>query len=168
MAYTRPTNLKTPLQSVMKWEGKRSIAEIINTDLRFQKTTLQGSNNNSSQITVTVYFAWKPDSLQAAAEQEIQEEDIPASKRAKKGKRSKVERRIPSPGSPEMRKRPGGVRTRRQAQLEEDGEVQGPQLEEQDGEAEAKVAVKKEEVEDAGWDLPDSPTPPTVKQLLME
>ena len=106
--YTRPTNLKTPLQSVMEWEGKRSITEIINTDLRFQKTTLQG-NNNSSQITVTIYFAWKPDSLQASAEQEAQEEeDISASKRAKKGKGSKVERRRPSPGSPGMRKRPGG------------------------------------------------------------
>jgi hypothetical protein len=53
-----------------------------------------------------------------------------------------------------MRKRPGGVRTRRQAQLEEE-----------DGDAEADVAVKKgdklkikrEEVEDAGWDLSDSP-----------
>ena len=56
MSYTRQMNLKTPLQSVMEWEGKRSIAEIINTYLRFQKTTLQG-NNNSSQMTVTIYFA---------------------------------------------------------------------------------------------------------------
>ena len=150
---------------MIEWEDKRLITEIINTDLRFQKTTVQG--NKSSQITVTIYFAWKPDSLQAAAEQEIQEEeDISAGKRARKGKRSKVEPRRPSPGSPEMRKRPGGVRTRRQAQLEEDREVQGAQLEEQAEEAEAKIAVKKE-VEDAGWDLPDSPTP-TVKQLLME
>ena len=40
-------------------------------------------------------------------------------------------------------------------------------MEEQDGETEAEIAVK-EEVEDAGWDLPDSLTPPTVKQILME
>ena len=65
-----------------------------------------------------------------------------------------------------MRKKPGGVCTRRQAQLE-DGEVQKAQLEEQDEEVEAEVAVK-EEVEDAGWDLPDSPTLPTVKQILTE
>ena len=40
-------------------------------------------NNNSSKITVTIFFGWKPDSLQAVAEQE-QEEDLPASKRSKK------------------------------------------------------------------------------------
>lgn len=36
------------------------------------------------------------------------------------------------------------------------------------GLAEAEVAVKKEEVEDAGWDLPDSLIPPTLKQIWTE
>jgi len=44
--------------------------------------------------------------------------------------------------------------------LEEGGDARKAQLEEQDGEAEAEaeVAVKKEKVEDAGLDLPDSPS----------
>ena len=56
-----------------------------------------------------------------------------------------------------MRKKSGGVLSRWQARLEKE-----------DGEAEAgdELKIKREEVEDVGCDLPDSPTP-TLKQILM-
>jgi len=72
MASSRPTLLRVPLSSVMEWVGKKSLAEIIKDDPRFETKKL--ASDRSNKLVVNICFAWKPDSLQladAAEEEEL-------------------------------------------------------------------------------------------------
>jgi len=133
MAYNRPTSLRLPLSSVMEWSGKRTFTDIFKEDPRFETKKL----GNASELTVNIYFAWKPDSLYVQEEDTIEEEQESAStKRAKKsGKKGKPSAR-PSLGSPEKRKK---ARTRLQAQLKDKEDVVKRELGEDD-----EVLIKKE------------------------
>jgi hypothetical protein len=116
MAYNKPTSLRVPLSSVMEWSGKRTFTDIFKEDPRFETKKL----GNTNELTVNVYFAWKPDSLCLQEEETVEEEEEQVSastKKAKKGgKKGKASSRL-SLGSPEKRKK---ARTRlQQAQLEE-------------------------------------------------
>jgi hypothetical protein len=172
MAYTRPTNLKTPLQSVMEWVGERSLADIIHSDPRFQKTTYQGSSGPdrpTNKVIATVFFTWKPDNIPEVEEGPKHETTPMMTKRTKKNKQDKARQRRPSPGSPEKRKRPGGVRTRRQAQLEDEGDSEeGAKIKQEVDEA----PIKKEPVDSSIFDLPDEidelPSPSDLLKRLTE
>ena len=99
----------------MKWSGKRIFTDIFRENPRFETKKL----GNTNELTMNIYFAWKPDGLYLQEEETIEEEEnqISASpKKAKKGeKKAKASSRL-SPGSPEKRKK---ARTRLQTQLEE-------------------------------------------------
>jgi hypothetical protein len=117
MAYNKPTSLRVPLSSVMEWSNKRTFTDIFKEDPRFETKKL----GNTNELTVNIYFAWKPDSLHLEEEETIEEEQESAStKRAKKGGKKGKSPSRPSLGSPEKRKK---ARTRLQAQLEEKEDV---------------------------------------------
>jgi hypothetical protein len=144
MAYNKPTLLRVPLSSVMEWSGKRTLTDIFKEDPRFETKKL----GNTNELTVNIYFAWKPDSLHLQEEATEEEQESVSTKRAKKGgKKDKVSSR-PSLGSPEKRKR---ARTRLQAQLEEEEDVVKREPGEDD-----EVLVKEEEDSDNDleFDLP--------------
>ena len=65
MAYSRLKSLRVPLLSVMEWVEKKSLAEIIRDDPRFETKKLP-SNRSTNKLAVNIYLAWKPDSLQLA------------------------------------------------------------------------------------------------------
>jgi len=146
MAYNKPTSLRVPLSSVMEWSGKRTFTDIFREDPRFETKKL----GNINELTVNVYFAWKPDSLYLQEEETMEEEEehVPAStKKTKKGgKKGKAASRL-SLGSPEKRKK---ARTRLQAQLEEKEVVVKREPGDDD-------EVKEEKNTDDGFesDLPD-------------
>ena len=114
----------------MEWVDKKSLAEIIRDDPRFETKKLPSAAN---ELAVNIYFAWKPDSLQLADAEDNEEEEpqpVVTLKRARKsggerggrgGRGGKTATAFLE--SPQKRKQAGGARTRRQAQLEDEEEV---------------------------------------------
>jgi hypothetical protein len=119
---TRPTLLRVPLSSVMEWEGKKTLVEIIKDDPRFDTKKL--ASDRANEFAVNIYFAWKPDTLQLADvpgdEDEGQSVMVNNNKRARKSD-AKGRTARASLESPQKRKQAVEVRTRRQAQLEDGG-----------------------------------------------
>ena len=102
---------------------------------------------------LNIYFAWKPDSLQLADAAGDEEDDpqpvLANNKRAKKseGRRGGKTARAPAPlESPQKRKQAVGVRTRRQAQQENEDDVMVKQ-------EDADEVVKKEDDSGDDFDL---------------
>jgi hypothetical protein len=153
MAYSRPTSLRVPLSSVMEWVGKKSLAEIIRDDPRFEMKKLP-SDRSANELAVNIYFAWKPDSLQLDDTVDSEEEEpqpVVTHNKARKTGRGRGGRggkggrtaRAP-PESPQKRKQAAGARTRTQGQVEEVVVKQ---------ESADMVVVKKED--DSDGDLPN-------------
>ena len=116
MAYSRPTLLRVPLSSVMEWVDKKSLAEIIRDDPRFETKKLP-SDRSANELAVNIYFAWKPDSLQLTDTVDNEEEKpqpVVTHKKARKsgdgkGGRGWEDREAASPSLHRSENKPRGL-----------------------------------------------------------
>jgi hypothetical protein len=58
----------------MEWVDKKSLAESIRDDPRFETKKLP-SDRSANELAVNIYFAWKPDSLQLTDTVDNEEEE---------------------------------------------------------------------------------------------